>query len=398
MSPALLTMVATLTLTQPASDAVTPEQARKAVERSLPYIKREGMAWIRERHCHSCHHVGFMVWTLNDANRRGMKVDLAELKVASEWAVRYATYDAVFYQVKPPTLAAAMKAGIAEEQLGKLKDLSSLYTLRGDFHAELARVLGKETLEQHEDLLFKSASISGQGGKGEDADPKGTRGPGTVASELLLAGAPALTGNQDDTKALVQRLITTQEKDGSWKHGAQYNAFKRTQQESTEVVTAWNALALHSYDGNLEAAAKTRERAVEYLKRAKPGASAEWYVAQALLARALKDTDRAESLMKDLRGQQMPDGGWAWIKDNKDSDAYATGAALYAMGVSGADNTDPSVVKGWSFLIKTQRDSGDWLVPAAYLRKGGAKKTTDPIFSYWGTGWASIGIMQTLPK
>src|SRR6476661_3009065 len=102
----LVTLLALGALAQPANDPVTPEQARKAVERSLPFLKDEGVQWIRQRQCHSCHHVGFMIWSLNEAKRHGLKVDMEELTTASEWAVQYASYDAVFYQIKAPTLTA----------------------------------------------------------------------------------------------------------------------------------------------------------------------------------------------------------------------------------------------------------------------------------------------------
>ena len=400
MSTSLIALLALTAVAQPAGEKnATPEQAKKAVERSLPFLREDGVHWIRDKQCHSCHHVGFMVWSLNEANRRGFKVDMDELKASSEWAVQYASYNAVFYQIKDPTLNAVKKAGLADEKVNKLKDIKQVFATASEFRSYLTPALTKDVLAQHEDLIFKSAALPGQGGKGEDADPKGARGPGTVASELLLAGAPGLTKDKGEaTKALIQRLVTTQQKDGSWKHGGQYDALNRPAQESTEVVTAWNALALIDYDDLPEPAAKTRAQALAYLKNSKTGVSTEWYVAQTLVAWSVKDTERAEALLKELRTQQLPDGGWSWLKANKQSDAWATGMALYALGRSGADNSDPAVTKAWSFLVKTQLDGGDWLVSTGPIRKGGAKKSTDPIFSYWGTGWAAIGIMQTLPK
>src|SRR5262245_9606718 len=87
-------------------ESVSPEEARKVVERSLPFLREEGVRWIQRRQCHSCHHVGFMVWSLNEASRHGFTVDRDELKRWTGWAVDYATYKGTAYQMKDPALAA----------------------------------------------------------------------------------------------------------------------------------------------------------------------------------------------------------------------------------------------------------------------------------------------------
>jgi hypothetical protein len=393
------TLISLATLAQPAAtDTVTPAQARKVVERSLPFVREEGIQWIHRRACHSCHHVGFMVWTLNEASHQGYTVDREELKRWTKWAVDYASYKGTIYQIKEPTLAALAKAGFPDEQLAKLKDIKLPYITTDALRDELKIAFSEEVLNKHQDLIVKTATKTGVGGQGEDNGP--TNGPGTVASELLLAGAPTLTsGPTEATKALVERLVKTQRKDGSWKHGGQYDAFKRSAKESTDAVTAWNALALIAYDAPTDAAAvKTRDQALAYLKDVKPGESTDSLVVLTLLAHALRNSERTNTLLKELRAQQLPDGSWAWLKGNKIGDAWATGEALYALGVTGASHTDPTVQRAWSFLKKTQREDGDWLVSTANIRKAGAKKTTDPIFSYWGTAWAAIGIMKTMPK
>jgi squalene-hopene/tetraprenyl-beta-curcumene cyclase len=393
------TLVTLTVLAQPAaSDTVTPAQARKVVERSLPFVREEGIQWIHRRQCHSCHHVGFMVWTLNEASQHGYTIDRQELKHWANWAVDYASYKGTIYQMKDPTFAALAKAGFPDDKLAKLKDIKQAFITTDAMRDELKIALPEELLNKHQDLIVKTATKNGVGGQGEDNVP--TNGPGTVASELLFAGAPSLTaGPAEATKALVERLVKTQKKDGSWKHGGQFDAFKRSAKESTDAVTAWNALALIAYDAPTDAAAvKTRDQALAYLKDVKPGESTDSHVVQLLLAHALKNSERTNALLKELREQQLSDGSWAWLKGNKNGDAWATGEALYALGVVGTSHTDPSVQRAWSFLKKTQREDGDWLVSTANIRKAGAKKTTDPIFSYWGTAWAAIGIMKTLPK
>lgn len=383
----------------PAPDPVTPEQAKKVVERSLPFLREEGIQWSRRRQCISCHHVGFMVWSLGEAQRHNLKVDAAELKYWTDWAVRYARYDGTFYQLGDPAIAALQKESVDDDTVAKLKNVKQVFVTLEDFRDELKKSIPGDALKPHHDLIVKTSAKPGQGGKGEDSDAKGLVGPGTVASELLLGGAAALSAAPGETsKALVERLVVTQRKDGSWIHGGQFNALNRPGPESTEAVTAWNALALIGYDAPSEAAAATRDRALTFLKKAKPGVSTDSIAVHALLAHALKDAERRDALVKDLRDQQNPDGGWSWLTATKKSDAWATGEVLYTLGTTGVAHTDPAVQRGWSWLAKTQREDGDWFVGTADIRKGGAKRSTDPIFTYWGTAWAAIGIMKTLPK
>lgn len=66
--------------------AAEPDDVRKAVEKSLPFLWKEGNHWIEKRGCVSCHQVPFMVWSLNSASRHDFEVDEDELRKLNEWA------------------------------------------------------------------------------------------------------------------------------------------------------------------------------------------------------------------------------------------------------------------------------------------------------------------------
>ena len=51
-----------------------------------------------------------------------------------------------FYQIKEPTLTAVQKAGLAADQIDKLKAVKQLFSLRCDFRDELAETLAKQRL------------------------------------------------------------------------------------------------------------------------------------------------------------------------------------------------------------------------------------------------------------
>jgi hypothetical protein len=46
------------------------------------------------------------------------------------------------------------------------------------------------------------------------------------------------------------------------------------------------------------------------------------------------------------------------------------------------------------FLVETQRDDGSWDVRGTKERKKNGLEETS---TYWGTTWATIGLLQTLP-
>ena len=58
----------------------------------------------------------------------------------------------------------------------------------------------------------------------------------------------------------------------------------------------------------------------------------------------------------------------------------------------------PAMRKARSFLVRSQRDDGAWLVPAERVRAGEGRDSLAEIFSYWGSGWAAIGLLRTLPE
>ena len=91
----------------------TPEDpVRRAVERSLPFLEREGAAWIRERACLSCHHLPFLLWSFREARDRGVAVDEKKLAEWSEWSRKESLAHAV-----PLTLV----AGIGHSWLGHVE-------------------------------------------------------------------------------------------------------------------------------------------------------------------------------------------------------------------------------------------------------------------------------------
>jgi hypothetical protein len=217
--------------------------------------------------------------------------------------------------------------------------------------------------------------------------------PGPEMLYIILGIGSART--LDDTTAeglekLLSAWIAGQEANGSWTLKNWEAPKKAPIYETDEVLTLWSLLALTAADKtklDKEAWTRSRDRALAWLKDAKPGDSTQALALRLLVRvkygeRISAPTD--EPLVKELLARQNPDGGWSWSKAPK-SDALGTGQALYALMVAGVPSSDSAVQRAQSFLVKNQQKDGSWAV-------GGRNVT------YFGSAWAAIGLMRSLPE
>tara|TARA_R110000850_G_scaffold215818_2_gene341372 strand:- start:1364 stop:2287 length:924 start_codon:yes stop_codon:yes gene_type:complete len=59
-----------------------------AVERALPYLEEEGVWWIEDKKCVSCHHTTFLVWAKDLAVEAGLDLDDAVLDDQRQWLLQ----------------------------------------------------------------------------------------------------------------------------------------------------------------------------------------------------------------------------------------------------------------------------------------------------------------------
>ncbi|WP_339742113.1 prenyltransferase/squalene oxidase repeat-containing protein [uncultured Rubinisphaera sp.] len=191
----------------------------------------------------------------------------------------------------------------------------------------------------------------------------------------------------------VEMILKTQLEDGSWKPAGQLPMQKRPAAETAQVSTMWNLIALHQ-TGQDEQIQKADEKAKEWLAKSTLGLSTEWYAVQILLADITGETERVQSAIEQLKSFQQEDGSWGWLTAEP-GDALATGQALYALKQVGVSNDDPSIQKAIHFLTSTQAENGSWSVHGTKAKK---KENVEETAVYWGTAWATIGLLETLEK
>jgi squalene-hopene/tetraprenyl-beta-curcumene cyclase len=346
----LCLLVGVLLATAPAAYAqIEPVSLRPTVQRSLSYLEAGGVSWMRERGCASCHHVPFLLWSHQEAARRGFNVDPDRLENWTNW-----------------TLANSLARG---QEGGGLDTMAQL-------------------------LLGRDRQSSWRG--------KPSRHLKTV----------------DPYETLWENLLARQRPDGSWPPEGQLP-------NRPEITTRWALLALASRDSPMAAEGQVavaagvgpqlatvlrriesqlpaaREKALAWLRGAPPDPSTEGAALRLLVEAAFGDAAKTQEYRRALLQRQRVDGGWSYRENGAESDAFATGVALYALSrTASAEMLAPAVSRAVGYLLDAQQADGSWKVNTRNVREAPETRArrTDPIYAYWGTAWAVLGLLQTMPE
>ncbi len=201
------------------------------------------------------------------------------------------------------------------------------------------------------------------------------------------------------TDALVHLLVTMQHADGHWT----MNLPRPPIQASPIGATALAVYTLRSYGPP----ARQREidgclaRARAWLAGARAESNEERVHQLLGLAWAGGKKSTLHRLAASLTSAQRPDGGWSQLA-GLESDAYATGQALYALMESGrAAAKDVTVRRGVEFLLKTQLPDGTWHVrrrahPFQPPMSSGFPHGADGWISSAASSWAAMALTLTL--
>jgi len=354
MIGAVLALVCMVSDRAPADEPRTDIQ--QAIARSLPFLEDKGTAWMKERACVTCHQTTFLIWTHMEAGRRGFEIDRRKLDEWTNWGLL------------------STIAGLDSES-----DQSA------------------DTLAQF--LLARDAS-----------------------SSWLQTPPKWPTGRTSDPfENITKHLLKAQKEEGQWIAGGQSH-------NPPELPTSWALLALASREEYMNARFPKRETSVSIQRLVGPNDAAlpgardkglawlrsrdpnpishlnEWLVLRLLIEHKFGEAKQVEERLQELLKRQNADGGWsADLKRAQPSDAFATGQSLYAISLAGpnVERQKTATAQATRFLTTTQQPDGSWRVPTtAFIPSRGnvaRERRTDEVFTYWGSAWATLGLLHTLP-
>jgi hypothetical protein len=198
------------------------------------------------------------------------------------------------------------------------------------------------------------------------------------------------------TDAAVRFILAMQTPQGNWSA----NESRRPPMNAGDFqAAAVSIYAIRHYtpDGSESRSNQAIAKAVAWLEAADPKTTQDRAFHALALSWANPGSETARRSARLLLKTQRHDGGWSQLPGT-DSDAYATGQAMFALHIAGAvAATDPSYQKGVDFLLRTQAADGTWHVKsrAIWLQpyfESGFPYGQDQFISTAGTAWASMAL------
>ncbi|MEI8380512.1 MAG: prenyltransferase/squalene oxidase repeat-containing protein [Planctomycetota bacterium] len=378
----------------PPSDAVVLQ----AVARSLPFLEKEGVAWMHERDCISCHHVPFLLWSHRAAQSRGLTVDARKLAEWDEWTRQDSLSHRNLFRLQNYDLGKVEATKLPDAVKEKLKPLiEQPFKTEAEFLAKLTPLLSSDELTSCQAIILKTAE------RAPFAVDR-TGGGLDVLGQLLFGnhGTASVLVQAEFRDGVIDLMKQTQLEDGSWTPGNQFATMRRWPlPTANQTTTMWATLALAASEAPGQKPSTTVEKAVAY-QRQQPSNpdNREWLATRLLFEHQFGTAADVTKLLQQLIEAKNSDGGWGWEK-GLPSDSLTTGLALYVLAKARAGDDSAVFREARKLLLSTQQSNGSWLTPSKNITKSVEPerlKARDEIYHYWGTAWAAIGLLESVDK
>src|SRR5262245_21634483 len=376
---------------------VNDTAVRDAVSRSLPFLEKEGVAWMKDRRCMSCHHVPLLVWSHRSAQAQGFTVDANKLAEWDEWTRKDSLSNRRQFWLRNYDLGKAEAATLPQTVKDKLKPLIARpFQTKAEYLAELTPLLTEDEMKSHRATVLKiserTLDMGDRVGGGLEA-----LGPLLIASK----GTASVLAQPEFRDGVIDLMSQIQLADGSWTPGVQLTGMLWTLPTANQATTMWTTLALASYDTSDPKRSASIEKALAYLRQQTPNPdNREWLAMRILFERRFGSAEGVKKLRQQLLGARNSDGGWGWEK-GVPSDSLTTGLAIYVLAKVRAGDDSSVFRDARKWLLTSQQSDGSWLTPSKNFTKPTEPErliVRDEIYRYWGTAWATIGLLETLGK
>ncbi len=379
----------------PRATVVSDETVRAAVAKSLPFLETNGVAWMTERECMSCHHVPFLVWSHRSALRHGVTIDEKKLSEWEAWCRQNSADSRNRYRLQKYELgkvAEDMLPNPVREKLSLLIDKP--FHTQTEFRDALRPLLTDDELKLHETVIARTAEHPLN-------HPDRSGGGLDVIAQLLLAsqGSSNELTKAEFRRGLIDLMQELQRPDGSWMPGNQLLSMRRMSVPvADQSTTMWVALALAACETDRSQRSAILEKALFFARQPSPAPNNhEWLATRLLFEKTFGTTADIETLRQQLLSVRNSDGGWSW-EPQLPSDPLSTGLAIYVLANVGGDHAD-IFGDARRYLLSTQHTDGSWPTPGRSFSNETDPvrlKGRDEIYHYWGTAWTTIGLLETL--
>jgi hypothetical protein len=334
LAPALFGVLLVLAPPTWADEPKKTPRPKQAIERGLAFLRKDAKEWRETRQCATCHHGTMTVWAFSEARSRGYAIDKEVFADTVKWT---------------------------KERLANI--------------------------DKPRDTRPGWSMVST---------------PALFLATMALAVPDQEALSAEELKKIAGHLVRHQEKNGAWEWSSA-PAQNRPPPvfESDEVATLLAVTALNPHvprDGGEKSDVRdAREKAAAWLAKNMPSETTQGKTLR--LFHAVQEGKPAKDLqpqLDEILALQNKDGGWGQDKDSP-SDAYATGQALYFLSIAGVKPERKEIQRAVAFLLATQKPDGSWpMKPRAHP---GAKPANNTVpIAYFGSAWATMGLLRTTPK
>jgi hypothetical protein len=377
---------------------VSDTAVRDAVSRSLPFLEKEGVAWMKDRGCMTCHHVPFLLWSHRAAQAHGLAIDATKLAEWDEWARKDSLANRNLFRLWKYELGKVEAAKLPDAVKDKLKPLIERpFNTEAEFLLELTPLLTEDEMKSYQVIVLTTAKRTG-----EKIDRAG--GGLEALGQLLIGnqGAASVLAQPEFRDGVIDLMNQIQLDDGSWTPASQFAEMRRwSLSTANQATTMWATLALAVYDTPGPKRSAFIEKAIAYQQQQTPNPeNREWLATRLLFERQFGSADKVAKLRQQLLDARNSDGGWGWEKGVQ-SDSLTTGLAIYVLAKVRAGDDASVFQDARKWLLASQQSDGSWLTPSKNITKSTDPerlKGRDEIYHYWGTAWAAIGLLETLGK
>lgn len=227
-----------------------------------------------------------------------------------------------------------------------------------------------------------------------------------VSAGLEMVALLKLAMPDKPAPELTDIIVKAQQPDGSWKTGGQLaDMQRRGPHDATSNSARLFVLALATQPADRAVTDTARAKAAAVFAKEEPAKSTETLVYRALYAQRFGPPDDLAVLRTELLKLQHRDGGWSYIIGQEVSDSLATGEALYLLQQAPDATSADAVIRAQAWLLSHQREDGGWDIDITKISKvdrsasdkSKSLKAATGIYTFWGSAWATIGLVQGFP-